>query len=96
MFGNTLGRLLQHICDTPDNIQVLSWLLDYYRKLLIPKKIPVIYIKYFHTVLEVIREQWTLHYQNKLLVAKSMQAIKKTYPSKTQMSSCNLLQEKNK
>lgn len=94
MFGNTLGRLLQHICDTPDNIQVLSWLLDYIRRLLIPKKIPVIYTKYFHTVLKVISEQWTLHYQNKLLATKSMQAVKKTYPSKTQMSSCNLLQEK--
>lgn len=55
-------------------------------------KIPIIYIKHFHTALKVISEHWTLIYRNKLLAAKSMQTIMKAYLSKTQMSSCNLLQ----
>lgn len=52
MFGNMLGRLLQHICDTPQNIQVLFWLLDFYKRSLISKKILTIYNQPFHTALK--------------------------------------------
>lgn len=33
MFGIMLGRLLQHICDTPQNIQVLFSLLRLLQKI---------------------------------------------------------------
>lgn len=96
MFGNMLGRLLQHICATPQNFQVLFWLLDFYRRSLILKKILMIYKNPFPTALK--RFKWTvdINYWNKLLAAKSMQAIMKAYPSKMRMSSSSLPWEKKK